>query len=580
MAAPTQTHRNGNGVDPAVWIISMSCGFFIAYLWALPSDITWGDGPELAASAWELGIPHPTGYSLYMMLLHGFQALPVGTVAFRSHLFSALCASASLAVLGLLLLKITERLSGNTNPLPAVLSITALGTTRPFWDMATETEVYALFALLLSLLLFLTHRMLAQQRMDAWLPLVTGLSLVHHRLALFTIAFSFVVWLIVQWKTQWSLFSFRQIGMQGSCLLAPLLLLLYFPIRAATDPAINWYDPVTFDCFYALVSGELYRDIPLMGLRAFLGSMNLYSVMFPALIPLAGYSLFSLVIIYGIIRLGNDRHWFGLGLCGLAVVYWFFMRIYLVGDWYVFLLPVVVLMSIPLCAGLTTVVEFIAQRPLKRSIRTLAYSVLTGCALLPAFTPYNQEKGILQRPMWVAPFPVSGTEFMERFSRTTEATRYASRAWSAIPDGSFVLIGLNEPTSDNELHPLLYQQIVEERNPNSVLISGGFLYLDWYRNQIAEKTGLSLPATNDEKFASREDSFDAMWEEIISPILERDGYLFTPSLGLRAPLYPTWRDRLETRILVTPHVNPATIAFSYRPFVPGGTITKLLPETP
>ena len=54
------------------------------------------DGGDLIAAAWTLGVPHPPGYPTYTLLAWLATRLPVGTIAYRVNLFSAL--SAALAV--------------------------------------------------------------------------------------------------------------------------------------------------------------------------------------------------------------------------------------------------------------------------------------------------------------------------------------------------------------------------------------------------------------------------------------------------------------------------------------------------
>ena len=57
------------------------------------------DGGDLIAAARSLGIPHPTGYPTYTLLAHLFTFLPVGTIAYRANLLSAVCAAASAGLL-------------------------------------------------------------------------------------------------------------------------------------------------------------------------------------------------------------------------------------------------------------------------------------------------------------------------------------------------------------------------------------------------------------------------------------------------------------------------------------------------
>ena len=78
------------------------------YLATLAPGLTWahdsGDGGELAAAARTLGIAHPPGYPTYLLLAHVFTRLPVGEIATRTNLFSALCAATTSALLACVLM--------------------------------------------------------------------------------------------------------------------------------------------------------------------------------------------------------------------------------------------------------------------------------------------------------------------------------------------------------------------------------------------------------------------------------------------------------------------------------------------
>ena len=54
----------------------------------MPRTISWGDGIELTITARFLGISHPTGYALYMLLGKIFTFLPLGSIGWRVNLSS------------------------------------------------------------------------------------------------------------------------------------------------------------------------------------------------------------------------------------------------------------------------------------------------------------------------------------------------------------------------------------------------------------------------------------------------------------------------------------------------------------
>jgi len=51
-------------------------------------------------AAEKLGVSHPPGYPLYLLLTNLFTYLPIGTVAYRANLCAVVCGSAAAGVVG------------------------------------------------------------------------------------------------------------------------------------------------------------------------------------------------------------------------------------------------------------------------------------------------------------------------------------------------------------------------------------------------------------------------------------------------------------------------------------------------
>ncbi len=91
-----------------------------------------------------LGIPHPTGYPLYLVLNNLFVTLfPFGSVAYKANLLSAVFAIGGCAVLFNLLTYLKLK------PLPALMVTLSLGLSRIVWSQAVVAEVYTLHLLLM-----------------------------------------------------------------------------------------------------------------------------------------------------------------------------------------------------------------------------------------------------------------------------------------------------------------------------------------------------------------------------------------------------------------------------------------------
>lgn len=547
--------------------------------------MTWGDGPELAAAAWTLGVPHPTGYPLYMLSLHAFQWLPAGTAAFRSHLYSAVCVAAALALLfNLLQRRLAPLTSPRASRWAAFGACAAAGLNPLIWPAATQVEVYGLFMLLFVLTLDLIDRTLCDpSKYMHWLALAAGLHLVHHRLAVFILIAAAGVVIARMAKPQCPCWGDagpaperRSIISAIPWLLAPLALLLYFPIRAMSDPLINWYDPDSLGRLWALVRGELYQGIIGNGIQLWTQDFQLSRFIFLFTLPWLSYSILFLFAAAGLYFAIQKTPWLGWLSLYLIVVHTLFVMVYPVGDWPVFFLPAAVAMAVPLGYGLAFTLNAIQKTELKTSISWLVHAAILASLTLPLFVKWDEEKGLRQGAASLNPFPISWQSGATRFSHAPgwEPYRYAERVWRATPYGAPIVSGLFEPTADNELYPLLYQKAVEQRGEHSVLIGTGFLFLDWYREQIDSRIALGLEPRGGQRSLTRNDWLEDTWETVVHPLLLRG-----PVVTTSYPAPPEWSGRARMRLIQPEPVDRRNAPLSYQPMIPRGMITEMrLPE--
>lgn len=127
-----------------VWLPAAAVLGF-AYASTLAPSVTFWDAGEFIAAAHSLGIPHPPGTPLYILLLHVW-ALPWGSslYAMATNLFSAATTVAAGALCAILVFR---WLRGSLGERGAVVAATAAaicaGSMYTAWSSATETEVYA-----------------------------------------------------------------------------------------------------------------------------------------------------------------------------------------------------------------------------------------------------------------------------------------------------------------------------------------------------------------------------------------------------------------------------------------------------
>src|SRR2546427_6958087 len=99
-AAPTvnliQTSKCRIASALVVFITSL-----VLYTWTLAPTVPLVDSGELIVAARSLGVAHPPGFPLYLMLAHLASLVPLGSVAVRVNFASALFAALASAMLTL-----------------------------------------------------------------------------------------------------------------------------------------------------------------------------------------------------------------------------------------------------------------------------------------------------------------------------------------------------------------------------------------------------------------------------------------------------------------------------------------------
>ena len=247
--------RNKDAWERALWL-----AFLLLLLFRIAPSVFWNDDAEFISAAFCLGIPHPTGFPLYMLLAKGAQLLPIGSVPFRTHLLSLGLSLTALA-LGLSLLK---RL-GLKLPAP-LIALAALGflASRTLFLHAAAAEVYslnlalALAGLWLAVTLWESHPGSpggagSDGRRYALLAALTGLSLGGHvaLVAMLGLLLTLVTLkLLIQRRLRVGAFV---LAVSGGLVGAAVL--TYLPIRAASEPFRNWGDPQTLATFLDHISG-------------------------------------------------------------------------------------------------------------------------------------------------------------------------------------------------------------------------------------------------------------------------------------------------------------------------------------
>lgn len=565
----------------------------VLFIITLPQDLVWGDSPELAASAWILGVPHPTGYSFYMLIGHCFQLLPFGTIIFRTHLMSALFSACACLVLYHTLRRLLNRLYPENvlySAYPAWLATLAYTLTPLVRTQSIVTEVYPLLILLTVLTLWLFINALScPGRCCVALSFVIGLSITHHRLSLLLLVCLMVVVLlrliVYPNNSFWNGVphtanppSATDYFYSVVAFLAPLALLAYFPIRAAQQPAINWYDPITWERWYLLISGDMYAHIIPNFIRNATYSVQINGP-YPMLsnylyylgLPMFCYSGAALLILVGWISSFRRMPWLAFLSLILFGSFQTFVFAYRVGDWPVFLMPALAFAVFPLAFAISSLLRSIDRFGNSPSLKKIIILSLLPVMLTPMAVKFDEQDGILEYPLNLQNYLLDTSLVSKIFSSLFDrsANEYANAVWHTVPDRAPIVTGLYENTADNELYPLLYQQIVEKRGRSNTIVGAGFIYLDWYRRSISSSLDLPLASRNDAPHRNREEWLEDTWDSLIAPLLDRG-----PVYSTSYPLPEVWQNRYR-REAFRYEIDRAAIPYAYRPFIPKGTIHRL-----
>lgn len=219
--------------NPQSAILLLWLALVPVYLLTLGRTVGRADTFEFQVVAPQLGIAHPTGYPLYLLLGKLWtEVIPFGTVAWRLNVGTAVYALIAVTFLFLLGMRLGKR------PLPALLAALALGLTPTFWSQAVEAEVYTLHALVVCAALWLMVEMSARRvKMGDWrlvtLAILLGLGLTNHLTTLFLFPPTALILLTaLNHNRHQSLSSnLQSLAKLALAFFAPLTLYAYLPLR-------------------------------------------------------------------------------------------------------------------------------------------------------------------------------------------------------------------------------------------------------------------------------------------------------------------------------------------------------------
>jgi tetratricopeptide (TPR) repeat protein len=424
---PPSSSRGGPTVEAALVTVLL----FAIYAAGACPTIYVGDSGELVAAVHTLGIPHPTGYPLYVLLGKLWTLLiPYGSIAWRMSLFSAACAGLACG----LLYRLVRRfgLGWEAGTLAALL----LAFSPSFWGEANVQRVYALNAVFVAgaTSAAYTWRRARAPRALVLAVFLCGLGATNHTFmgiyALLLGAYTLAV-------DPGLLRRPRLLAQVAAAGVIGLLPYLYLPLRSLQDPRLDWGNPETLSAFLDVV---LRRDF---WQRAWIEQ--------PADVLVIAADYLEAVLV--------ETAWGGATLAVIGVVAGV-RRGWPVG------LPLLVmagnLAALTLHGSRSDI--FIWHRYYIPSYVMVALLAAMGCHALFARAPRALRLLPLALPALLL---VTGWRAFDR-SRYRIADDFSSMVLRSLPPGAHLIA-----TDDNVLFVLIYLQLVEQRRPDVNLILQG-----------------------------------------------------------------------------------------------------------
>ena len=259
-------HSDAKVAYVAAVIVVLALGIYLRTM--LPSTGFW-DTAEAQTVPPTLSIFHPTGFPTYAVIGWLWSLLPIGEVAWRMNLLSAVC----VALASGLVVLIAGHLITVRHRLLAAAAAGVAGAAFAFasepWENATRADVHALNVLFVALVTWLllvwgAARRASSPRADRWLvaaALTFGIGLGAHPLLGFT-APGIAAWLVAvdrriwrRWRTLAACAALLAVGVIGSY--------AYIVIRSQInpDPPLFYARPETFERLRYLIMAEQFSGL-------------------------------------------------------------------------------------------------------------------------------------------------------------------------------------------------------------------------------------------------------------------------------------------------------------------------------
>lgn len=483
------------------------CVSLFLYGWTLAPTVTLIDSGELIVAARNLGIAHPPGFPLYLVLAHLASLVPLGNIAarinFASAFFAALASAALTLVMAELLITAqylaatpargknisrrsarkagvavgTASLADGTSDkllvlIPALTAGLVMAFSRTLWSYATIAEVYSLNTLLFLIIFFLMlrwRRRIIEARTltgAAKAPIADydyllytaavlfGLALgVHH----VTVGLTLPALALIVYSTQGLRFflSGRLLYAAVLSFAALLAVYAYLPLAAARTPILNWGDPRSLEAIWSHVTGKQYQVFFSFASQSAGAQLLEFGKLAARQLGPLGFPLGAALVIAGLANtFKHARTTFWMVIVMIACDMAYSLSYTIEEDKDAYYLPTFIALVITIGFGLGWLLRYALARPLI-SRRPVISAMLAGL-ILPGLALAGNWRFNNRRHYWIA------HDYVENILGVVE------------PNGLL----LNQDWQVQS--PMLYTREVEQRRRDVKVVDLNLMNHSWY----------------------------------------------------------------------------------------------------
>ncbi|HEY7407869.1 MAG TPA: DUF2723 domain-containing protein [Gemmatimonadaceae bacterium] len=491
----------------------------LVYGATLAPTVTLWDAGEFIAAVETLGIPHPPGTPLYVLVARVWSdALGFLPRALATNLFSAVATAGAAALLAGLLARATRQ------PLAGLAGAVCAGATATVWSNATETEVYAASLALALVMIVVAERAGrgGEARWQVLLAYLFALAVPLHMSALVAVPGAVLLAAVdengklhvpralllggagvaaagagmVSLPVMAAGIVLSAVGTRGSSVsrgVAVIVVLalgvsatLVLLVRSAHDPALDAGNPETWAALLDVIARRQYAPSGLWPRQAPLWiqmgnliqyfdwqvAMGVQSGVGPSLLRTPITILYGLLGLTGCVRHARDdrRSWMALVVVFASAT-----------------VGLVAYMNFK--AGASFAWSFVPDGA-GHEVRERDYFFALGFFIWGAWAGYGAVRLLSRRRLaWLgaalacAPIVLNWRVANRRRLPEASLAHVAAQAWLApLPERAVLITG-----GDNDSFPLWYLQLVEGVRPDVTVITSPLLGADWYRAEVAQR---------------------------------------------------------------------------------------------